>query len=226
VSSSAASDTTAFEVREALGDSGCVICRLSVRSVGRYIQALAYEQVNDLGVRRELRQSRGLCNQHAYRWLREAHSVLGTALIYRDVIQAALADLDRPRTNDGLLSTLRGGPQRRRVGACIACRAQRQAEARYLHALLEVVAAEEATSPEGVCRRHALAAVRLGGTGAERIVEGTRRNVQRLLHDLDEVVRKEDYRFRSEPRTEAERTAPARAISWSAGVEGLVDNEK
>jgi hypothetical protein len=45
----------------------------------------------------------------------------------------------------------------------------------------------------------------------------------KLLADLDEVVRKEDYRFRHEPRTEAERVAAARAVGWVAGSEGLVD---
>jgi saccharopine dehydrogenase-like NADP-dependent oxidoreductase len=42
-----------------------------------------------------------------------------------------------------------------------------------------------------------------------------------LIEQLDEVIRKEDYRFRHEPRSEAERTAPARAISWAAGADGL-----
>ena len=37
------------------------------------------------------------------------------------------------------------------------------------------------------------------------------------------MIRKEDYRFRDEPRTEAERSAPARAVAWTAGAEGLVE---
>jgi hypothetical protein len=83
-------DTAAFEVREALVLSGCPVCRLAVRSVGRLIQSVAYEQVNDADLRKDLREARGFCNQHAYRWLREARTVLGTALIYRDVLTSAL----------------------------------------------------------------------------------------------------------------------------------------
>jgi hypothetical protein len=44
-----------------------------------------------------------------------------------------------------------------------------------------------------------------------------------LVEELDEVVRKEDYRFRHEPRTESERTAPARAVAWAAGSDGMVE---
>jgi hypothetical protein len=47
--------------------------------------------------------------------------------------------------------------------------------------------------------------------------------VQQLLGELDEVIRKEDYRFRHEPRTEAERTAPARAVNRVVGLDGLID---
>jgi hypothetical protein len=47
--------------------------------------------------------------------------------------------------------------------------------------------------------------------------------MQRVIADLDEVIRKEDYRFRHEPRTEAERSATSRAIMWAAGLDGLVD---
>ena len=79
-------------------------------------------------------------------------------------------------------------------------------------------------SSSGVCRRHAIVALRVGGAGADVLVERTRRCVEQLLSDLDEVIRKEDYRFRHEARTEAERTAPARAIAWAAGAEGLTED--
>jgi hypothetical protein len=65
----------------------------------------------------------------------------------------------------------------------------------------------------------------VGGAGAELIVEGTRQHIDELLRDLDEVIRKGDYRFRDEPRTDGEHTAPNRAIAWAAGAEGLVDLE-
>ena len=76
---------------------------------------------------------------------------------------------------------------------------------------------------QGLCVRHTRAAQRRGGPGAERIVKLTRSAIERLLAELSEVIRKEDYRFRHEPRTDAERTATARAVARAAGAEGLVD---
>jgi uncharacterized protein DUF6062 len=227
VSSSPPRDATTFEVREALAEPGCAVCRLSIRSVSRLIRSVAYEQVNDLGLRQQLRRAGGFCNAHAYQWLTEARSVLGTALIYRDVLQAALADIDAATPNGQQRRRLRGllgGGQSE--ARCPACQAQVEAEARYVEALLAVAAADATAldASEGVCARHARAAARSGSPGAAPIVRRTRQMVEHLLADLDEVIRKEDYRFRHEPRSEAERSAPARAVAWAAGMDGLVSS--
>jgi hypothetical protein len=219
-------DTAAFEVREALAEPGCAVCRLASRSVGRLIQSVAYDQVNDLAVRADLRASRGFCNQHAYRWLREAHNVLGTAIIYRELILAALDDLDAGAPRGGLLRAFRGAEN---ASVCVACRTQHQAEKRYLEALLAALAHDASAvdafkASDGLCRRHTAAALRRGGAGAASVVDQTRAAMRHLLHNLDEVIRKEDYRFRGEPRSDDERTAPPRAIAWVAGLEGLVEN--
>ena len=214
MSAGAPRDATSFEVLEALREPGCAICRVTLQSVTRLIRSISYEQVNDVGVRDELRRARGFCNDHAYQWLRDARSVLGTALIYRDLLQTTLRDLDDRR-----------GP--RKLATCIACRAQLEAEGRYVEALLGLVAADDAAlagldSSDGLCRRHTLAAIRRGGAGAERVAARTRRAIEELTRDLDEVIRKEDYRFRHESRTDAERSAPGRAIGLVAGAAGLV----
>jgi hypothetical protein len=177
--------------------------------------------VNDVALRKELRRARGFCNQHAHQWLREAQSALGTALIYRDVLKAALHDLSPsggpPSSNEpaGLLRGLLGARPRVRR-RCVACHALWDAEARYVDALVAL----DIEAP-GICRRHAMAAVRLGGTG--RLLARVRGDVEALIAELDEVIRKEDYRFRHEERTEGERSAPARAILWASGADGLTD---
>ena len=223
--SSAPRDTTAFEVREALGEAGCAVCRLSLRSVSRLIGSIAYEQVNDLDLRQQLRRAGGFCNSHAHQWLDEARSVLGTALIYRDVLQAALRQMDSsngalPRR--GLRGLLGGAPAEVH---CPACDAQAAAETRYIEALLAMLAAEPrlVESADALCRRHALAAARAGGGAAEPVLQRSRELVATMLAELDEVIRKEDYRFRHEPRTESERSVPRRAVAWAAGADGLVD---
>jgi hypothetical protein len=214
-------DSTAFEVREALGEPGCVVCGLGLRSVARALSSIAYEQVNDVTLREGLRRSHGFCNEHAFQWLREVGNVLGTALIYRDVLVYSLNEIQTMRPG-----RLRSLVRPSSAVACPACRAQAEAETRYTQALLAVVAEDAAargtfSDSDGVCRRHALLAARLGGSGATLVLQRTREVAASLLADLEEVIRKEDYRFRHEPRTAAERTAPARAVAWAAGADGL-----
>jgi hypothetical protein len=199
-----------------------------LRSVSRLISSMAYEQVNDIDLRQQLRRAGGFCNPHAFQWLREARSVLGTALIYRDVLKAALDAIEASGPANGQRSRLLRGllGSRQSDAQCPACQAQSEAEARYLAALLAVLAADEAalSASEGLCRRHTLAAVRSGRDGSELVAQRAREVVTQMLSDLDEVIRKEDYRFRHEPRSEAERSAPSRAIGWAAGADGLVDD--
>lgn len=221
-------DSTTFELRDALAQPGCPICALVLRSVGRFIESVAYERVNDIALRANLRGARGFCNVHAHRWLREAHNVLGTALIYRDVMRAAIDEIsvDVDRTRGGLLARWRGRSSLspRRID-CPACVEQRDAEDRFLSALAAILAepADVALfeASDGVCLTHALAALRRGDREAELVVRHTVRRAQGLLTTLDEVIRKEDYRFRDEPRTDEERTAPADAVAWTKAAEGL-----
>ena len=137
---------------------------------------------------------------------------------------------DRPEDDLGafgerLLRGLRGAA--RGEASCPACQAQLAAEARYVEALLALLEADAEVrstleASGGLCRRHTLAAVRSGRPGGALVAERTRRAIAALVADLDEVIRKEDYRFRHEARSEAERSAPARAVAWAAGSDGLV----
>src|ERR1700736_6328766 len=109
MSSAAPRDSTAFEVREALRQVGCPVCRLALRSVGRWLASVAYDQVNDVDLRSELRAARGFCNVHAHRWLAEVHSVLGTAIVYEDLLKAGLRELDADNAQrGGLWRAIRG----------------------------------------------------------------------------------------------------------------------
>src|SRR5712691_9707268 len=103
----AAPDGTPAEVQQALARAGCAVCHLTHRTVTRFFKSLAYEHVNDLDLRAELRASRGFCVAHAQRWLHLTGNVLGTALIYTDAITSAVRELDAP-PGRGSLSGLFG----------------------------------------------------------------------------------------------------------------------
>jgi Family of unknown function (DUF6062) len=226
-------DATAFEIRDALREDGCPVCRLALRAVDHYIAAIAYEGVNDRGFRDRLRAAGGFCPSHAYRWLRDSHSVLGTALIYRDLLSAARRDLEAERPSGSLLSRWRRSTTRAEdvlesssTTDCPVCETQRAAEARYLDALRAILSEADGSAAfdrsDGLCVPHTRAALARGGSAATRVQAHALDALGRLLVVLDEVIRKEDYRFRHEPRSDAERAAPAVAVATAVSGEGLV----
>ena len=113
--------TTFFELRDALGRPGCAVCRLAGRSVRRYLEALAFESVNDLGLRAALRRARGFCNLHAWQLLDEAREPFGAGIIYRDVLHACAETLAQ---GEGGRRDLAAG------GECLACQARARSAAR------------------------------------------------------------------------------------------------
>jgi hypothetical protein len=217
-------DAAVFEMREALADAGCAVCRLTLRSVARLMKSIAYEQVNDVDLRQKLRTAGGFCNPHAHQWLDGSYSALGTALIYRDVLHSALRQLDEPEApRRGRLRKLLSGPGE--SVRCPACQEQASSERHYLSALLVLADAEPEllADADAVCRRHLLVLLRQGSAAAEAVSVRARAVIQGVIANLEEVIRKEDYRFRDEPRTDAERAAASRAIDWAAGMDGLVE---
>jgi hypothetical protein len=214
-------DSTTAEVLEALARPGCAVCHLTLRAVGRFLQAMAYEQVNDLQVRAELRASRGFCTTHAHRWLREARSVLGTALIYEDALKAAMGELNDAQPRGALRSLLTPRPTSSAATPCVACRAQQEAADRYVDALLEALDQAKLATSDGLCLPHTRRALERGGKRAEPLRARAQAVANEMIEHLREVIRKEDYRFRQEPRSDTDRQAPRRAIDWAAGLDGL-----
>ncbi len=75
-----------LDLIEACKQTDCPICIVSQKAVEHYLNALFYEQVNDVQVRQALRTSLGFCHEHA--WLAvnsEVGDALGLAIIYHDV---------------------------------------------------------------------------------------------------------------------------------------------
>src|SRR5262245_21095230 len=165
-----------FALLEALGKSGCAICRIMEEASASYLDMLFYEQVADVGVRRKLRQSRGLCNWHSWRVKDIPTAALGVAIIAQDLLEvegARLADLQRgPRWHrlgkrfraqlgrHLLLKYLRGWQDRT---VCAACQTVGEHERHALETLLNFIhEAEFARQFEdsfGVCLPHLVSAV-------------------------------------------------------------------
>ena len=166
-----------YDLLDAFRQEGCPLCRLGKLTVARYLDILAYENVNDPGVRDKLRAARGFCNYHAYQFLEEVRDLLGVGIIYRDVANAVVLAL--PTSSNGVLprpvlSILRTGSEEasedpglatllRPTGVCPTCKALDEGVSDRLHAFLEHLpepdfrAAYEDSS--GLCYPHFLEAL-------------------------------------------------------------------
>jgi Family of unknown function (DUF6062) len=211
-------ETPTADIHHALGRPGCAVCHLTHRSVTRFLRALSYEQVNDVGLRAELRAARGFCQVHAQRWLGMSGNVLGTAIIYRDVITAAVRSLGSAPERSSLRGLL--GGRSSREASCVACTFEADAQDRFVDAVLGASGDPDVLRhSDGLCLPHTKRAVERDARRAEPLVALARKHAEQIMAELDEVIRKEDYRFKHEPRTDAERTVPRRAVAWTTGLD-------
>jgi hypothetical protein len=202
---------TYHELREALSQEGCALCRLRERSAERYLQGLLYESVNDPGVRERLRTSWGFCPRHTWQ-VRRLGSPLGVSILWRDLL-----------SQEALLT---GMPTRRRKGGgggentCPACVIAADAERRYLEELGEHLTTgdlrAEYEASAGLCLPHVRLLARGTEQGREYLLTVEREKLGRLREELSEIIRKHDYRYAAEPRGE-EKDAWIRATRKLAG---------
>jgi hypothetical protein len=225
--------TVYFELHEALAHEGCVICALVSRGLGRYFEGLAYERVNDIRTRAEIRAALGFCAPHG-RMLRESRAPLGSAIIHRDVLKNAGEALAGSVRGGSVAAALRqavGG--RARVlslepqGACPACERRAMIEQTYIGLLVRELH-ENRLLPRlraswGLCLPHLRVALgRCPDAEAfERLRAAQLASWGRLQQQLDTFVRKHDYRYTGEPVGE-EASSWALAVDLVSGIPGLV----
>lgn len=222
---------TYYDLLDAFEQEGCPVCRLALTAVHHYLDSINYDSVNDPGFQHEIRSSLGFCNEHAYQWLRQAH-VLGTALIYREILKTLTAGLrdvryHKPPLLGGLLDHGANHADQEidalaPAGICPACRLLADEEQTALKTLLESSDEPEFRETYGqsadLCLPHVTMALR---SAPDRASFAVIRDValaqqDRLTEQLGEVIRKHDYRFRDEPIGE-EKGAVQRAVHHVAG---------
>jgi hypothetical protein len=210
---------TTYNLIEACREPGCPVCCLEQRYVERYLDTQFYENVNNPDLRDILRLSMGFCREHA--WLAANQGLgdaLGFAIIYQDVIGAALERLDKgvpPPTRRwaGLLKRI---PEQ--VGAmvykavfaltpqkrCPACQKRDEMLSIIISSLVESLGQQEMAdalqASDGLCLPHlrlALKAVR-DVPSCEKLITVHREKLVALCADLAELIRKNDYRFMKE----------------------------
>jgi hypothetical protein len=228
-----------FEVRDALASPGCCLCSLAIDGMRHYLDSLGYERVNDTRMREALRAAWGFCEVHG-RMLRESHDALGTALIHRDVIGAAMEALAGAQYRSASLGDLvrqaigvesspaanGGGDPLARERPCPACEQRATMDRTHVATLLEHLTEEDLLPAfrvsAGLCLPHLRLALRHAPDEStiERLKAAQLAIWQALNAELDEFVRKRDYRFAAEEGG-TEGTSWSRAIELISGGYGL-----
>ncbi len=237
-----------WNLEDAYPEEGCPVCRIAARNVERYLEATNYDALGDPGIRATLTASAGYCGEHAEQWLSIAF-VLGTATLYRDVLQRLtdeLGDLRPRRANIGgrLAAALGGkGGQGGRDGGdagidlgvarirCPACELRRESERSLIRTLVASLDSADARAgyetSDGLCIPHLRQAL---GQAKERenfacLRDHALARQDILLGHLNEIVRKHDYRHREEPSGE-EKGAATRTVRHVAGIPQPVRNRR
>ncbi len=232
----------ADSLRTAMGREGCPVCTVVLESIERYMDTWQYEGFTDVEQRHQLIVSRGFCPLHTWQ-LAQRHNALQLALVYREVLTDLLADLeadqkklrtarDRKSERDSPWSNWRRrGSTAKTLPAgqtCPLCRVRADAEQRLLETLLEQLQVEEVrallSQSTGLCLLHFNQARSLAESRKPELLpyllDCQRSCMQRVLGEVQELIRKHDYRFAKELQGN-EMTSWRRAAELCAGNPGV-----
>ena len=136
-----------YDLLDALRQPGCGLCTLAARTRWRFLDSLAYENVNDIATRQKLRDALGFCNRHAWFFVENVREVFGAGIIYRDLLHAV-----QRRAATGRADPFQPG------GPCIACLAENDALADTIDTLTESLDAPDLRqalqASDGLCVPH------------------------------------------------------------------------
>jgi hypothetical protein len=208
------------ELIAACREPGCPLCRLVQAGVRRYLQNLFYESVNDIDLRKQLRDSLGFCGEHARISLQPGvGDALGVSIIYNDILTNLLRQLPdvRPSKPEGtnILSRLQSNRSfsaslnelRQALASranCPACVQRDELEDIFCPALgahlTDEPLANALQAGDGLCLPHLRrVAPEVRGEGGWLVLLGsTRARLESLQAELAEFIRKNDYRFHAE----------------------------
>ncbi len=227
--------TTYQHLQKALQHSGCPICHIGKQAAHKYLDSILYESVTDPNSRAQLVNSFGFCYHHSRELLDFPGERLASAIIEQSILREAMRRLKSKQSppKRSLRQTFQAGmnrPQYQSVTvtepapghACMACDEQQASEGRVIETLLKHLIDDLAVPLQhagGLCWAHLQLAQQLAYKPAiyNAIVSIHEQIWTALNANLDEFIRKNDYRFRHEAMTDEESTSIARAIAILTG---------
>lgn len=235
-------DAEALQV--ALTQEGCPICTIILEAMQRSMDSWQYEGFTDAENRQEVVRSRGFCPLHTWQ-LAQLNIPFQLGIVYRDILADILTSFNHDqnaatgtcgsRTRSPL--ALWWGKWRRKTTAanveeahaqCPFCRIRANVEWRLITTLLELLRSEEMQmllrQSTGLCLLHFEQTRTLAGETDPQLlrslVQCQQTCLQGVLGEVQELVRKHDYRFEAEPRGN-EMTSWRRAAELCAGNPGV-----
>jgi hypothetical protein len=184
-----------------------------------------YESVNDYGLRQQLTKTMGLCAFHSQELLTFPGSKLGAAIIEQAMLKEALRRMKAasPERNSffsrsGKTSPTYHAPDQ---STCPACKHERAAELRAIEELLSQwndAWAGLLENTGGLCFNHLVQMIKLAPKSTGQSLKTMHQRLwMNLDSQLDEFIRKQDYRFRHEEISDEEGDASRRAITILTG---------
>ncbi len=237
-------------LRSAFHGEGCPICTVVLQSMNKVMDNWNYEGFTDVAHRHELIRTRGFCPLHTWQLAQRNNTfqlavvyreVLTDMLKNFDQESSVqhgeapqqgntfgwLGKVQRLFQTDAALST---SPIEIAMlyEHCPLCRSRTDIELRIVQTLVEVIPAEEAQEllrqSTGLCRPHFIQANNYVKEhvpdNVQLLANCQRVCLQRSLSELEELVRKHDYRYLEESRGD-EMTSWRRAAELCAGNPGI-----
>jgi hypothetical protein len=229
---------TFYDLRDACALEGCPVCTLLSQMAYRYLDNLFYERVNDVHTRVGLYQSLGFCPPHARLATRIHDSESGIAIIYEDLLHVCqkrlqsihqVACLPKPARGwlDRWRAKITGRAQLtgilRTTALCPVCDHVLFFEKVYLRELLDFFTDGELRGAfdcsSGLCLPHVDRTIEVFPEHEHLpwLLEIQVKKIENLRGELQEYLRKLDYRYAHEPKG-AEATAWCRAVEMMVGL--------
>ena len=227
---------------QAVEQEGCPICLVTLESLERVMESWQYEGFSDPANRLALVDAQGFCPRHTWQ-LTRLPTGFQLALVYREIFPEILAAMKHHLEQ---ISAHKQGKSRSfwnrlkwkhskqpeflrgesLFPKCLFCQRQAEIEQHLTDALLTMLSDQDLrfrlNQATGLCMPHLAQAYHRATSGAQRaaLLEYQISCLQRNLAEVEELVRKHDYRFLDEPQGN-EMTAWRRAIQLLVGNRGI-----
>jgi hypothetical protein len=191
---------TIYEYRLACHKPGCPVCTLIQRAGARYIEGIFNESMLDPGIRQKLVDSNGFCYKHS--WLSinlKLSDALGHAILFQDLVKKAInVMMEHYTDSDKQISSALDI-----VTVCPACRIEEETLERVIDSLAAALRDPdflvEFNQSDGLCIPHMARLLgRIDGKKRSSVLDHQLAKLELLRSELEEFIRKSDYRFRDE----------------------------